>query len=555
MKTFLKRCAGYFICAGFFSLFINTLYLTFPLYMLAVYVRVLDSFSFPTLYTMTAMALCALVVMGLLELMRSRLLVRAGIKLDRLLTGQSIKQMLKDLCQPDNSGYNQALQDIYTLRNYLGGNAVFAFFDVPWIFIYLVVIYLVHPLLGLTATAGAVMILTLGLLQGWLTQKKSEQARQINLTGKNWVQTSFRSAKELHAMGMIDTGARLFSRINDKEQILLHRTGNISHFLGAAGQSLGIFMQVAIFGMGALLVLASEANPGVIIAASIIMGRAFAPINQGISAWRQTAGAKTAWTNLNALLAGGEPSTPEAPSELKGHVKVIDTGLVLRDKPVLQGINFELQPGEIMGLAGPNGAGKSCLCRMLLGIWAPDTGQVLVDGHEISRMDNDAIGRFLGYLPQDVELFSGTVSENIARMGQVEEDKVLAAARRAGAHEVILGFVQGYETDIGESGHQSLSGGQRQRVGLARAMYGDPRLVVLDEPDANLDQAGDKALMAALETLKKAGTTTVVITHKPGLLSAADKIMVLKEGKMADFGPAKEVFGHMTGDTEQCSSK
>ncbi|MEX1300310.1 MAG: type I secretion system permease/ATPase [Desulfotignum sp.] len=548
MKPFLKRCMTYFVFAGVFSLFINTLHLTFPLYMLAVYVRVLDSFSFSTLYVMTAMALCGLVVMGLLEFLRSRLLVRAGIKLDRLLTRQSLKQMLADLCRADSTGYTQALRDIHTLRNYLGGNAVFAFFDVPWIFIYLLVIFLVHPILGLVATAGAVVILVLGLLQGWLTRESSRDAARTNQQGKHWLGISFRAARELQCMGMVEAGANLFSRINRTEQVLQDKAGNISQFLGATGHSFGIFMQVAIFGTGAALVLANQASPGVIIAASIIMGRAFAPINQGIAAWKQTAGAKTAYANLTQLLTGARDRDLAVTAAVKGCLDVQAAGLDIDGRTILKEIDFTVKPGEILGLAGPNGAGKTCLCRMILGMWAPDTGKVLLDGREICRLDNEMIGKFLGYLPQGVELFAGTVADNIARMGPKDDLAVVAAAKKAGAHDVILGFDNGYDTLIDEIGHHSLSGGQRQQVGLARALYGSPKLVVLDEPDANLDEAGDAALKRALKQLKQEGAATIMITHKPTLLSVADKILVLRNGTMAKFGTATEVFGQMTGD-------
>jgi len=547
MIFFLRACFKYFFFAGVFSLFINTLYLTFPLYMLAVYVRVLDSYSFSTLYAMTAMALAALLVLGLLDLFRSRLLVKAGIKLDGLLSPRVLKEMLKDLCRADSVKYTQGLRDINTLRNYLGGNSIFAFFDVPWIFIYLGVIYLVHPILGMTATGGAVVIFIVGLLQNGLTKKDLTRANALNTQGRQWALKSFRTARELQSMGMIDNTAKGFARINDEEIKLLDRAGNIGHVLGSFSQSFGVLMQVIIFGAGAALVLLNEANPGVIIAASIIMGRALAPVNQGIGAWKQTSGAKTAYDNLNRLLKISENKKPLELETLTGDLKVEDVSLDIGEVQVLKSIDFELRAGEIMGLVGPNGAGKTSLCRMILGMWEPVKGVVKLDNTNVFELDNDALGQFLGYLPQNVELFTGTVSDNIARMGKVDSEKIVEAAKRAGAHEIILQFPQGYDTDIGEAG-QSLSGGQRQRVGLARALYGNPKLVILDEPNSNLDEAGEQALVGALKQLKEMGATTIMITHKPSLLYTVDKILVLESGEQARFGSRDEVFGQMMGD-------
>jgi len=547
MIFYLRSCIKYFAFAGFFSLFINTLQLTFSLYMLAVYVRVLDSFSFSTLYAMTAMALIALTVMGGLELLRSRLLVRAGIKLDNLLSRPVLREMLRGLCSTDREKYTQGLRDIHTLRNYLGGNSIFAFFDVPWIPIYLGVIYLVHPVLGMTATAGAVVILILGLLQSALTTKATRAGAQENNRGRQWMETSFRTARELQCMGMISRAARGYCRINDREMVHQDRAGRRGHLLGAVSQSFGVFMQVAIFGMGAFLVVRHEANPGVIIAASIIMGKAHAPVNQGIAAWKQTAGARQAYDNLSRLLGSAAPKKQVDVESLTGKLSVEDLSLEINKTPILDGIHFELNPGEILGLVGPNGAGKTCLCRLLLGMWKPGRGRVALDGHDVYELDNDSLGPFIGYLPQNVELFTGSVAENIARMGEVDEEKVISAAQRAGAHDTILSFAKGYDTDIGEAG-LSLSGGQRQRVGLARALYGSPGLVILDEPNSNLDEAGEAALTAALADLKAAGAAVIMITHKPGLLYGADKILVLERGRMARFGKRDEVFSQMTGD-------
>ena len=546
MIAYLRKCGTYFLFAGMFSLFINTLQLTFSLYMLAVYDGVLSSSSFPTLYAVTALALAALAVSGCLEFCRSRLLIRAGIKLDQLLSRTVLKEMLQNLCRVDSDRYTEGLRDINTLRNYLGGNAIFAFFDVPWIFIYLGIIYLVHPVLGMTATGGAVVVLILGLLQSSLTHQDREQAKTWSSQGRQWVATSFHSARELHAMGMVSAAADGFCARHDQELRFQNKAAQVSHVLGSISQSFGILMQVIIFGAGAALVLLSEANPGVIIAASIIMGQALAPVNRGIDAWKQTAGAKSAYDNLDRLLQASERKKTIEPETLRGKLQVAQVGLNIGESTILQDIDFTLQPGEIMGLVGPNGAGKTSLCRLILGMWEPTHGVVTLDGQPVFELDKDQLGQLVGYLPQNVELFTGTVKENIARMGPVDAEKVVAAAEIAGAHETILRFPQGYETDIGEAG-LSLSGGQRQRIGLARALYGDPRLIILDEPNSNLDEEGERALVAALHRLRDKGATTIMITHKMSLLSAVDTILVLHNGNQALFGARDEVLAHLTG--------
>ena len=522
MIVILRKCSKYFIFAGVFSLFINTLYLTFPLYMLAVYVRVLASYSLSTLYATTIMALVALLVLGILDFIRSRLLVKAGVKMDELLS-------------------RKVLRDINILRNYFGGNSIFAFFDVPWIFIYLGIIYLIHPILGLTATFGAVVLLILGLLQSSLTKKDLEKANSLNIQSRGLILKSFRTSEVIQSMGMLKKTAAHWNKINDKESACQDRAGNTSQILSSISQSFGSLMQVIIFGAGAALVLMNKSDPGVIIAASIIMGRALAPVNLAIGAWKQTSGAKSAYRRLKELLDASTKQEQIQVKDLQGNLKVQNAGLDLGEKRVLNNICFSLNHGEIMGLIGPNGAGKTSLCRIILGMWAPSQGNVLLDQEDVFNLDQDSLGPYIGYLPQTVELFTGTVTENIARMGKVDSKKVVEAAKKAGAHEVILRFPFGYETDIGEAG-RSLSGGQRQRVGLARVFYGNPGLVILDEPDSNLDEQGEKALVQALENLKNNGTTTIMITHKLNLLNNVDKILVLKNGEMSMFGNRDDVL-------------
>ncbi len=544
MIGFLRSCVKYFAYAGLFSLFVNTLALTFPLYMLSVYDKVLSSGSMPTLTVITIIALSALFVKGCLEFCRSILLIKAGIKIDALLTPRVLRDMLKDLGRSDSMAYTTGLKDINTLRNYLGGNSIFAFFDVPWIFIYLGIIFLVHPVLGMTASAGAVVILTLGLLQDKLTKKKLAKAEGFSTQGRQWVLTSFRTAPDLQSMAMINNAAKGYCQIHDREMEAKDKAGMRGHFFSAMSQSFGALMQVIIFGAGAALVVAHKADPGVIIAASIIMGLALQPVNQGIAAWKQTSDAKTAYANLKRLLAAYDNENTVTIENLESELKVDNASLGIKDTNILSAIDFELHPGEIMGLVGPNGAGKTSLCRMVLGMWAPTQGKVTLDNHDVFNLDTDSKARFFGYLPQNVELFAGTVRDNIARMGDVDDAKVIEAAKKAGAHDVITKFPLGYDTDIGEAG-QSLSGGQRQRVGLARAMYGNPKLVILDEPNSNLDEAGEQALAGALQQLKTMGTTTIIITHKPSLLSTADKLLVMEKGEMVKFGSKNDIFSQL----------
>lgn len=541
MKYFLKKCRHYFLFAGIFSLFINTLYLTFPLYMLGVYVRVLDSYSMSTLAGLTVLALSALLVLGLLDFTRSRLLVQLGIRLDRLLSRRVLKTMLADLSRADTKGYTRGLADVNTVRNYFAGNAVFAFFDVPWVFIYLWVIYLVHPVLGMTAAAGGLVLLAVGVAQTLATRNDQEALNEGKSISQDFLNKSFHSSQVIASMGMVENMARYMAKINGMTDENRVRMGNRSHVFAAVSTSFRAMMQVIIFGVGAALVVRNEAHSGVIIAASIIMGRALAPIDQAIGAWRQTAGAMTAYQNLDTLLTTTKEKQTVAPGDIDGDLVVRQADLVLGDTPVLSNIDFALKKGEILGLVGHNGAGKTCLCRMILGMWAPTRGEVTIGGKQICHLDPDALGPFVGYLPQGVELFPGTVSQNIARLGEVDGQKVLEAAGLAGAHETILRFPMGYETDIGEAG-QSLSGGQRQQVGLARAFYGSPGLVILDEPNSNLDEAGEKALARALGKLKARQTTTIMITHKPDLLSHVDKILVLKQGTVEAFGSSGAVL-------------
>ncbi|MFW6055350.1 MAG: type I secretion system permease/ATPase, partial [Thermodesulfobacteriota bacterium] len=370
-------------------------------------------------------------------------------------------------------------------------------------------------------------------------------ARAANIQGRNFLDKSLGNAEFVHSMGMVSGLAAHWKEVNDREVSLQDRADRRSEAFQSASRSFRLLMQVMIFGAGAYLVLQNQTTAGIIIAASIIMGRALAPVDQALGTWKQTAEAREAYKRLRTLLQGSGPGGVTRHIQPKGDLRVVKAGFSVDEQPILRDISFELQAGEFLGIIGPNGAGKTTLCRLLLGIWPASTGQVLLDGQDIFTWDQEELGAFLGYLPQDIELFPGTVSENIARMQAPETDRVIEAAKKAGAHETILRFAKGYETEIGPRGG-NLSGGQRQRVGLARAVYGDPALVVLDEPSSNLDEAGEKALTQTLRRLKRQGTTLVMISHKPGLLSFADKILVLKQGSVDRFGPGREIFGSLS---------
>ena len=549
MREFLKKWMKFFFVAGFFSLFINLLMLTFPIYMLSIYERVLYSYSMPTLYTLTIGALMALIVMGLLDFLRSRLLVHVGVDMDREMSRPVFSEMLKDRCRIGGLGYQEGLKDVNTLRNYFSGNAIFAFFDAPWTPLYILVIWLMHPLLGYFALAGAVLLFLMGVFQELLTRRKLAQAGAIDSESQQFINSCMRNAEVINAMSMTGGVANHWRATNNESVRLQTEANSTGGAMTASTQSIRSAMQVLVFGLGAYLVLQNQSTPGIIIAASIIMRQALAPVERAMGSWRQTIDARSAYKRLDELVK----SIPaEEDMELPtpgGRLDAEGASLAIEGTNILRGVTFSLPAGEMMGLIGPSGAGKTTLCRLILGLWPSMGGKVRLDGYDVHEWDREKLGPHIGYLPQDVELFPGTVSENIARMGAVQPEKVVAAARLAGIHEMVLKLPKGYDTWIGDGGVR-LSGGQRQRIALARALYGSPKLIVLDEPNSNLDDAGEKALIQALQQLQESGVTTVIVTHKPALLANVDKVLMLKDGMVSMFGPREEVFQKLLGQKE-----
>jgi len=543
-----RSLSGPFSATVVFSFFINLLMLVAPLYMLQVYDRVLSSRNETTLIMLTIIAGGLLVVFGLLELVRSRVLVRIGWKLDEKLNADVFKAVFARSVQKGGGGNSQSLRDLDSVREFLTGQGLIAFCDAPWVPAFLAVIYMFHPLLGIVATVGAIIIFGLALSNEFATRKPLAEASKESVSADGFVTTSLRNAEAVQAMGMMPG---ILERWRKKHADVLSRQSLASDRSGAilaSSKSIRMMLQVGILGTGAYLALQREITPGTMIAGSILMGRALAPVESAVGQWRGFIKARSAFSRLNELMLAQEDEREHMPLPAPTGEVSAENAVVVPPgtrTPVLRGVRFKIDAGETLGVIGPSGAGKSSLARALMGIWPVASGAIRLDGADIHDWDKTQLGPYLGYLPQDVELFEGTVAENIARFREVDPDEVVRAAKRAGAHEMILRLPNGYDTEIGASG-QSLSGGQRQRVGLARALYNDVRLVLLDEPNANLDTAGEKALLNALAEMKKAGVSVVMITHRPPLLGTADKVLALDNGQVQAFGPRQEVLQKYT---------
>lgn len=544
LERALSACRGAFGAMALFSLFINLLLFVVPLYMLQIFDRVLSSRSVTTLVMLTVIAGAMLVVLGLLELVRSRLLVRIGVKLDTLLKNRVFTAVFRGSLKAPGGGHGQALRDLDTLREFLTGSGVIAFCDAPWVPIFIAVGFLFHPVLGFISLGGAIVIFCLALANELVTRKLLREASQLSVSTNAFVDASLRNAEVLHAMGMMPGMLRRWGTRHGRVLGLQARASDRAGVIVSASKVVRLGLQVGILGAGAYLVLLQEISPGTMIAASIVMARSLAPVEMAVGQWRGFVSARTAYDRLKALLAavpaeGERMLLPKPRGEITvERVIAVPPGSRI---PALKGVSFELSPGEVLGIIGPSAAGKSTLARVLVGVWPVAAGSVRLDGAELSHWSADDLGPHIGYLPQDVELFDGTVAENISRFTELDTDLVIDAARKAGAHDMIQLLPDGYDTQIGAGG-RSLSGGQCQRIALARALYGDPSIIVLDEPNASLDSEGEAALVAALMQLKGEGRTVIVITHRLNLLSAADKILVLKAGTAEAMGGRDEVL-------------
>jgi ATP-binding cassette, subfamily C, bacterial EexD len=546
-----------FIIAGFFSLFINLLMLVPPLYMLQLYDRVLISRSEETLIMLTIIVVVLFITMGLLEIVRSKILVKVGNKLDSILSQRVFDSLFELANKFPGKASSLPLADLTAIRQFMTGNGLFAFFDAPWIPIYIAVLFMFHPVFGYFAIFAAIVLVIFTIVNEYSTKTKLAEANALNRASTMFVDSNLRNAEVINAMGMKNS---IGANWREKYYGFLNAQNEASNKAGIwsnLSKSSRMLFQSLILGVGGYLAIKSEVSPGMMIAGSIIMGRALAPLDLIINSWKGFSSARTSYQRLDSLL-NDFPKDMEymklpAPKGevLLENVVVIPPGA---QQPSIKGISMKIDKGDVVGIIGPSAAGKSSLARIILGLWPLAAGTARLDKADISQWDKVDLGQYIGYLPQDIELFEGTVSQNIARFGEIDANKVVEAAQKAGVHEMILRLPDGYDTKIGAGG-ATLSGGQRQRIGFARAIYNNPVLVVLDEPNSNLDDQGEAALVEAVKSLKETNTTVILITHRPSILQVTNKLAMIRQGVLELYGNTNEVLAKISANAKQAQAQ
>jgi PrtD family type I secretion system ABC transporter len=545
----LRACRGAFIGVGLMSCIINLLYLTGSIFMLEIYDRVLPSRSVPTLVGLIILAAGLYMAQGGLDLIRGRILGRVGTSLDEALNTRVFDTIVRlPLTVGRRNEGLQPLRDLDNVRAFLGGQGPSAFFDLPWLPFYLAICFAFHVMIGITALVGALILVTLTLITEYMSREPAREAMGLASRRNDLAAASRRNAEVLVAMGMAGRLTRRWGDANEKYLAGNQHASDIAGGLGAIAKVMRMMLQSAVLGVGAYLVIHQEATAGIIIAGSILSARALAPVDLAIAHWKSFVAARHSWHRLTRLLE--QMPVKPAPTLLQiptSRLSVEGVGIAAPgdQKVIVQDVTFPLTAGAGLGVIGPSGSGKSSLARALVGVWQPYRGKVRLDGAALDQWSTDVLGRHIGYLPQDVELFAGTVAQNICRFDpEAKPESVLAAAKDAGVHEMIIKMRDGYDTQIGEQG-TALSAGQAQRVALARALYGNPFLIVLDEPNSNLDTEGDEALTRAVRAARERGAIVVVVAHRPIGIEAVDQLLVLKDGRMQAFGPKETVLGRV----------
>jgi len=553
LESALKKVRSSFIHIGIYSFFINILMLAAPIYMLAVYDVVMPAKGLDTLYIVTLVILVFFIGGAILEYVRSRVMIHVSNQLDAALNKRIFYAAFDLAAKYPGKADAQPLRDFNTIKTFLTGPAAFAFFDAPWFPIYIGLMFTfdaVYGWYGLTATA---IIIILTILNEKATRKGLEHSNSMLQKSLGYFSNAVRNVEVVEAMGM---RRALFKRWMEKhyEFIKTHtEASNTASAYSNATKSFRMLSSSLMYGVGALLAIRGDISPGMIIAGAVLLGRALAPISQLVATWKNFSAARISYRKLQELLNEFEAeqkklSLPNPQGSITFEQVVVIPPLA--KKPVLKGISFSIEPGETIGIIGPSAAGKSTVAKAMVGVWPITSGFVRIDQADIRQYNRDELGHHIGYLPQDIELFEGTIAENIARFREDNPAKIIEAAKISGTHELILKLPNGYETRVGPGG-ANLSGGQKQRIGLARAVYGNPKIIVLDEPNSNLDDAGEYALMLALQKLKQNGSTIVFITHKRSILSLADKIALIQDGKLSLFGPKEQILQALTQNVTQ----
>lgn len=544
LKEFLRIAKRSFAFAAFLSFFINILMLLPAIYMLAVYDIVVPSRSVESLIFITVVVVGLYLIWGILQVIRSRILVRINNKLDAFYDEKVVNATLNFALRHPTRASTQPINDFQQIKQFLTGPTVFTFFDLPWVPVYLFVLFVFHPYYGFWAIGVMSVVLFVTFLNEITTKSSLKEVSEHQIKSNRFMNHLLQNVEVIESMGMRRRIYNKWQEIHQRYVLALQEASDKGGFWSNLTKTTRVMSQSLIYGLGGYLAINLQITGGMIVAGAILLGRVLAPIDLLINTWRSFSSARLAYKRLSQLLQEFEEEKElmKLPAP-KGEITLAHIVVIPPDskEPVLKNISFKINPGELVAVIGPSGSGKTSLVKTMLGIWLPVSGEVMIDGADIKQWDREYLGKFIGYLPQNIELFEGTVAENIARFEKVDPDRVLEAAILAGAHDMILKLPEGYNTYIGPGG-MTLSGGQRQRIGLARALYGNPKIVVLDEPNSNLDDAGEKALMNALWELKRRKVTTIVVSHKVNLLDIADKIALLRDGVLAAYGDARSVL-------------
>jgi len=558
LQEALGLCKGAFLSAAGFSMVVNFLMLVPVIYMLQLYDRVVPTQNESTLLMLTIIMIALFLTLGALEAIRSQILVRVSTRLETLLNKRvfdiTYKRSLYSGGQNSNS---QPLDDLTSLRQFMTGNGLFAFFDAPWIPFYIAVMFLFHPWYGIAATITAIILVIIAIINEKATKKTLNEANGMAMSGRALVNKNLRNAEVIESMGMLNNIRQRWLGNSYDVLSLQSVASSRAGLIASISKIVRLSSQSLILGLGAYLVIQQEITPGLMIAGSILLGRALAPIDLMIGTWKGFIAARSQYTRLNELLVsipGDKEKMPLPAPEGKISVENAVVNPPGSQKPIIKGVSCVIEIGSSTAIIGPSGAGKSTFVRALLGIWPTAAGKIRLDGADIFTWDREALGPHIGYLPQDIELFEGSISDNIARFNEVDADKVVAAAKMADVHEMILKLSSGYDTVIGAVGGE-LSGGQRQRIGLARALYDNPKIIVLDEPNSNLDEDGEQALGKALLRLKELKSTVIIITHRGNILANVDNLLILNEGTITAYGDKDKVLAEIQKNAQSAAAQ